>query len=123
MNVFNHSISQVIVCQGQTGIFGSGGSPPTTVVGGGGTGYLNIGCGLCGNVDTSNLVNVDGVPGGYDPLVVPLVEAFRDITRALTGQVSRTRTCPPSKPCRTRRGRCCGVIRGRSRRMVCPARC
>ena len=52
----------------------------------------------------SNNVKDDGVPAEPNSLVVPLVEVIRDIVRALTGQVTRSRTCPPSKPCRTRGG-------------------
>ena len=68
------------------------------------------------------MVKIDGVPGDYSPLVVPLVEVIRDIVRTLTGQVTRSRTCPPSKPCRTRGGRCCGIAIVR-RGMVCPVGC
>ena len=70
----------------------------------------------------SNNVKEDSVPEEYSPLIVSFIEVIRDIVRALTGQVTRTRTCPPAKPCRTKRGRCCGIARVR-RGMVCPVRC
>ena len=69
------------------------------------------------------MIKVDGVPGSWDPLVVPLVVIFRDIVKALIGQVTRASRCPPSRPCRARGGRCCPVLFRRSRRMTCPVRC
>ena len=108
----------------------AGGSSPTSTSGtsgastrgGGGSSYTYTPSNNYSPVDTSNFVKVDGVPGDYNPLVVPFVEVIRDIVRALTGQVTRSRTCPPSKPCRTRGRRCCGLARVR-RGMVCPVRC